>query len=333
MVVFSRPAASSQGRADLTARSAAVLILAVSLLLAGCSIAPVSTSATTSWTPTPTPAPTVTIAPADDLFSPGRAEAVVAQLIAAADGAPIVRLVLDRTRARLTYVDEGDRPRSVIWLAGVVSPSDDGTDLVVASSFDPSRFNLSDVAGLFATAARISGSTERQELQINEYDDGSVYMTITTTPESTTVFFDHTGEMIPRLNLLRDADVAIALDDVLANRLLVVAVGINRGEMLWADVVASPGVLERRMRPALLPMYHAQRRENPSTEQFEVSDLDPEVLATLLRTGPGLLDKAPGSAVTLLVSWPSDSDEPVIKVEVDGDSLLTDLAGVPIVDP
>ncbi len=285
-----------------------------------------SASATASATATPS------LPAAHDLYVPGLAAEVVGQLAEAAAGRPIVRVVLDRTMARLTFVAEGDRPASVVWQAGVITPSDDGTDLVAAVAFDPARFNLSDVAALFSTAAEISGSRERQQLQINEYDHGDVFMTVTTTPESTTVFFDREGSPIPRLDLSVDADIARGLADVLNGRLLVVAVGITESEQVWADLVTSPGVIERRIRPAKMPMYLAQRREEPNGEQFDVSVVDPAVLGNLLRSAALMLEEDADSPVSLQVSQPAGSTVAQIVVDVAGSEVVTDLMGVPVTD-
>ncbi len=151
---------------------------------------------------------------AHDLFAKGLASQVVAELVAAAAGKPVVRVVMDRTQARLTYVDEGDRPRSVVWLAGKITPSDDGTDLVAATSFDPTTVQpVRCGETLFPIAAEVSGSAERQELQINEYDHRQILMTVTTSPESSTVFFDRDG--VPDSATRSDRRLAdIGLNDV-----------------------------------------------------------------------------------------------------------------------
>lgn len=264
-----------------------------------------------------------------DLFTQGRATEVVAQLVAAAEGRPIVRLVLNRTSARLTFVADGERPRSVVWQAGRISPSDDGTDLVAATSFDPLRFNLSDVEGLFATAADVSGSKSRQELQINEYDHGEIYMTVTTTPESSTVFFDRDGVLVPRLRFAVEEDVAIGVADVLAGRLIVIEIGM-KAEQVWADVLASPGVVERRIRPANQPMYLTQRRETPAGGQFEASLVDANLLARLMRVAPDLVGEEPGSPVSLRVVQPDADAQPQIMIDVNGAQVVTDLSGAPL---
>lgn len=308
------------------------------LLVGGCHRTgepPVEPSASTTSSPSQTPTPSASSTlPADhDLLTPGLATTVVAELVEAAEHKPIVRVVLSRTMVRMTFVESGNRPRSVVWQAGEISDSDDGTDLVAATSFDPRLFNLSDVAALFRVAAEVSGSDERQELQINEYDKGQILMTVTTSPESTTVFFDQFGTPIPRLDLAVTSDLALGLADVLAKRALVVAVGINESNQVWADVVASPGVIERRIRPTGLPMYRAQRRESPSGEQFDVSLINPEVLSALRSAAPVIFKAPPDAPVVLTVRQPFDAVEPQIVVEVAGQQLVTDLAGGRIAEP
>lgn len=313
------------------------------ILLVACGHqAPVQTSSPTTPSPTATPSgsgatlanATATPLPvAYDLFTKGRATQVVAQLVAASDGKPVVRLVVDRTRARLTYVDEGDRPRSVVWEAGKISPSDDGTDLVASTSFDPLMFDLSDVETLFQIAATISGSSARQELQIVEYDHGQIYMTVTTTPESSTVFFGRDGVPVARLNLTLADNLATGISDALVDRSLVVEVGVSGSDQVWVDVVLSPGIVERRIRPANQPMYLAQRRETPSGEQFDAALIDPQVLALLMRTAPGLLGEDPAAPVSLRITQPAGASAPRVALQVESAQLITDLAGEPLLEP
>lgn len=311
-------------------------------MLASC--APAGPTAASSLPTAPSSAPTTpsvrpsasgsdALAPEHDLFTPGLAQQVVADLVAAAGWKPVVRVTIDRGQARLTYVDSGDRPASVLWRAGKITPSDDGTDLVAAASFDPTAFELGDIAGLFRQAAEVAGSAARQELQLTEYDHGEVLMTVTTTPESMTVFFDATGQLIPRLDYSQGADIATALAEVTTGRLLVVAVGIDDDQQVWADVVAGPGIVERRFRPANVPMYLAQRRETPASTQFDHALIDPNILGLLLRTGPGLLEQPATAPVTLLVEQPITASEPQISITVNGAELTTDLSGVPVSQP
>lgn len=315
-------------------------VLAVAVALSACSVsAPTRTpSVQTSASALPSPS----AIPADhDLLSPGLAQQVVAELVAAADGKPVVRVVISRTQARLTYIDDGDRPRSMVWIAGIITPSDDGTDLVAATSFNPNTFNLSNIAELFSVAALLSGSVERQELQINEYDHKQVLMTVTTSPESSTVFFDRNGDLIPRLDFSLEENLAAGLESVYGTRMLIQEAGVTidsanpmgTGNQVWADVVTVPGVVERRIRTATVPMFQTQRREAPTNQPFDRSLIDPAVINELIRTAPEQLEQPDATTVTVRVNQPATADEPRITVEAGGAKLVTDLAGTKIDNP
>ncbi|MGI5951598.1 MAG: hypothetical protein ACOX61_07100 [Brooklawnia sp.] len=305
-----------------------LLVALLAMVLAACSNPPVGRPS-----PTPTPTATASHAQPHDLLAPGMAEEVVERLVQAADGRPIVRVIIDRTRAHLTYLGEGDRPASFTWLAGVVSPSDDGTDLALdATSFDPNRFNLSNIAALFQVAGMIAESTSRQQLQITEYDHGQVYMSVTTSPESTTVFFDQDGILIPQLDLTADADIAEGIDAVLDGRVFVVELGFSETEQVWADVLAGAGVLERRIRPLRRPMYLAQRRESPGTQLFDATQLDVAALGRLLRGATIMLEQPPDTPVVIRITQPADAPAPLITIEAGGSQLVTDLSGEPAED-
>lgn len=307
-------------------------------MLSSCAMpSPTAQSSPTTAASTPSASASV-LAAESDLYSPGLAQQVVSELVDATGGEPIVRVVISRTQARVTYIGSGDRPSSMVWSNGVITPSDDGTDLVAATSFDPNTFDLSDIAALFTEAALLSGSNEKQELQINEYDHGQVLMTVTTTPESSTVFFDRDGAPIPRLDLTDDADLAAGLDDVYDTRLLVLQVGVTVsagdtagvGDQVWADVVTTPDMVERRIRTATVPMFLTQRHETPSNQQFDQTLIDPAVIAQLIRTAPVQLEQPDATDVTITVDQPSDADAPQITVAAGGQQMITDLDGVKI---
>lgn len=316
------------------------LALAAALVLSSCAVPTPTRTPSGSASPSPSVSATP-VASEHDLLSPGLAQQVVAQLVEATNGKPVVRVVIARTQVRLTYIDDGDRPRSMVWLGGVITPSDDGTDLVAATSFDPNSFNLSDVAQLFATAAQISGSHDKQELQINEYDHKRILMTVTTSPESSTIFFDRDGALVPRLNLSLENDLAAGLNDVYDTRLFVVEVGVTvdstdpmtSANQAWADVVTTPGVIERRIRTATVPMFATQRRETPSTQQFDRTAINPEVISQLIRTAPLQLEQPDATVISVTVSQPLGADQPRITIEAAGSRLVTDLAGTKIDNP
>lgn len=319
-------------------RRVAVCFLAT--LLAGCgtypsaspdpSPSPVSVSSS-STSPTPLPSWAPSVDPKVDLFIPGQAQQVISGLSDQATG-PIVRVSLTRTSAQVTYVAEGDRPATVTWDSGEVSTGDEGTDLVTATPFDPADFDLSDVAALFTRATEISGSSENQQLQINEYNQGQILITVTTYPETTTVFFTADGTLIPRLDLTDDEDLAKAIADVTRgeapNALIITA-----DQQVAADYQLADGIVERRTRPANGPVYTTRRKEEISPLTFDQDQLDVATLGVIVRTYPGMLSRSKDSPITLNISRRLSDPAPRIRVEVGGEVATLRLDGTRVDEP
>ena len=281
--------------------------------------------------PSPLPSWAPTVDPKVDLFIPGQAQQVVAGLADRAAG-PIVRVAITRTSAQVTYVGEGDRPASVSWDRGEVSTNDEGTDLVTAASFNPADFDLSDVAALFAQAAEISGSSEEQQLQINEYNQGQILITVTTYPETTTVFFTPDGTLIPRLDLTDDEDLATAIADVTKGEAPNTLV-ITPDQQVAADYQLADGIVERRTRPANGPVYTTQRKDEISPLTFDQAQLDVATLGVIIRTYPGMLSRSADSPITLTIARSLSDPAPRIRVEVEGEVAVLRLDGTRVDEP
>lgn len=301
--------------------------------LAGCSAPEVPRGPRPSLTgsPTaPTPSATQSVDARFDLFVPGRAEAVVNELRGAVTGWPIVRLSLTRTSARLTYAAADATPHTLRWQAGLITPGDDGTDLVSATSFDPHDFALGDIAGLFAQAAQVSGSASHQVLQINDFSDGHVLMTITTYPESSTVFFNPDGSLVPILDLSTAEGITAGLADVAKDLGVVRTLGITGGDQIWVEVAVGRGIIERRIRASRVPVYRASRKDENSYIPFEPGLVDPEVLARLVRTGGGLTGGDTQQPADLVIFRPPELSEPLVVLSRGTASLTLDLDGKPL---
>lgn len=298
--------------------------------LTGCStpetpVGPQPSLKPSSTTPAPTPSDAVDAR--FDLFRPGRVTQVIDDLCAAVSDHPIVRVTITRTTASVTYTTKKDEPHTLKWDKGRITPNDEGTDVVSATPFDPHDFNLDDIAALFTQAAEISGSAFQQTLQITNFNGDQLAMTITTYPESITVFFNADGTLVPIIDLTTPEGISIGLADVTTGRSVVRAVGVTSGSQVWADVATDSGVLERRIRPSHVPMYRASRREQNVDIPFEPAKIDPEVIARLVRTGAGLVDGDPHRPTDLTISRPPDESDPVIVISQGTNSTTLSLDG------
>jgi len=297
-----------------------VIIAAVALT--GCTpTLPVKTPTTPSAV-----SPTVSTPP---LSQPGVAVGAVKALVAKAGTNLAIRLAVTDTTASMTYVAD-DKAVTLDWQGGVVAAEDSDITYVGQAIFDVNSFNLADVGAMFAQAAALTGSDAKQELQINEYNTGRVLMTVTTSPESQTIFFRADATIINWLKFDQTAGVAEALRDV-ATGTDVIAVGLN-DQGLYADAKVDSSTIERIVRPAKLPAYTAMRNASSDLTPFDPSTLDAGVLASMLSVKAVTLSGNADPTATWVIDTRDNLGTPTIRLTVGLTTRVYDLAGNDITD-
>lgn len=260
-----------------TALSVTLVATAGGVLLAGCG--GTGSGANGPGTNSPSASASVSAAP---LTSTGQARSAVTALLRAAGTDQAVKVSLTSTRATLTIVRNG-KPATWAWSNGVVAPADsDIEDVEHLATFDPRDYAFDDLAGLFRRAASASGSTSRQQLQIVEYNQGQVLMTVTTDPESATVFFRADGTLVNTVDLGTAAGIAEALRDAVGTHTSVVQVSYDPKAGLSVQVPGSrDGTVDQTTRPPSLPRWTSTLKASTHAA-FDPALVKPEVIATLL---------------------------------------------------
>jgi len=280
--------------------------------------------------PPPTPSPATagtTAARSVNLLNPGAARAGLNQLMVASGGSQAIRVTVTSALATLTYVTQ-DTAHTLQWDSGTITEIDSDVTYVGQTAFSLATFDLDDIGRFFAQAAALTGSSSRQELQINEFNNGRVLMTVTTTPESQTIFFRPDGSIIDWLSFTMAAGIREGLSDVTDGTTEVVAIGLT-DQGLYADVAVSPTVIERRTRPTRLPAYSAQRTATALGPAFDPSLVDPYVVARLLSAAPA--DAArPDTTATMSIDA-REGGPPLIHINVGLASSTYTLAGEQII--
>jgi len=285
-------------------RSRRVLPLTLSLLAA------LLTACGPGVTPSASTDPPGSTPAAPDLTVPGEAQRAVEALQVEARGNPVIRVTVRRSGATLTYVTDGQAV-TLGWTGDAIAPIQSNVTYVDQQSFNPAAFFLDDLGALFRQAADVAGSAVAQELQINEYNPGRVLMTVTTTPESETVFFSPDGTMIPVLDLATAAGLSQAMADTTAGATRVIGLGLD-SEGWWADVRVSATQVEHRVRPAKLPAYTVLRNERNTATPFAPGLADPAVIASLLAEMPQQLGR-PATTITLTMDTRDALGYPVLR--------------------
>lgn len=282
------------------------------LVLAGCQPSPSPTRPLTTARPSPTV----------NLTAKDAALPVLKQLLAASGQRRLIKVELTQTTAQIVVVAHGTA-HTWAWRDGKAQEVDGDTQYVGQASFTLDEFDLSDVKAIFARAAAISGSSSQQQLQIVEYYDGEVYMTVGTSPESATVFFRADGEPIPTLDYTTLAGLTRGLADASLGIRQAQQVGFDRETGVWVDESAGQAGTRRVVRPSRFPARGDRLTIKRTWPTFSPSRVQPDAVFRVLAQ----LDPTGTHKVRVEIDRRDGLSDPTITFVVDGRTLVTDLAG------
>lgn len=297
----------------MTRARRAAAVLTAAFALAACQPQPSPT----------TPAPTASPSPAAlDLTQPGAAQRVLEQLAAAAGTRRLVKADVTADSAQVVAVVD-KTAHTWAWRDGAPVEVDGDTQYIGQAEFSLDDFDLRDVGAIFRRAAALSGSSSRQQLQIVEYYDGAVYLTVGTSPESSTVFFRADGEPIPTLDYTTVAGLRRGLADARLGLTQVQQAGFSRATGVWFDTPAGDAGTRRVVRPARFPArgeLQSTRRDWPT---FSPALVQPEAVQRVVAQ----LDPDASRDVRVEIDRRDGMSDPTMTFTVDGTTMITDLAG------
>ena len=271
--------------------------------------------------PEPLPVPETTSAPVD--LTTDQLREAVEDLMEFAGSTRVINVEITKQEVRLSVV-RGHGARTYAWRSAVVVPIDSDIAYVGQTVFDPRRTLPHDLSDLWKKAADISGSDTGQKLQIVDYDQGAVYMVVTTNPESIPVFFTTAGYLVPTLDVTSALDVTIALREITSDE-PVLRIGIGSQMGVWADIEAGPGQVWRTTRDRQFPVRHQLRAETTQLVSFDprlVSANNVLKAVSEVTTSLGLVN--PSWSVEVRV----DEDQPQLFVTVGTRTVRASLDGV-----
>ncbi len=214
-----------------------------------------------------TPAPSPSATPLD-LTLPGAATTMLRRLIAAAGSNQLLQVEVTATDAAITVLRDG-KPVTWAWRDLQLQQVDSDVLNVDQDSFTLDQFQLDDLGHLFSVAALIADSAEGQELQIVDSSSGEVMMSVSTLPESRTVFFYPDGRLLPKLDYDSESGVASGLKDAIGARDQALAIGVKSDVGAYLDYAGTgEKVTVRRLRPASVPITIIERSERTDNASF-----------------------------------------------------------------
>ncbi len=259
---------------------------------------------------------------------------MVARLLAAAGGGdPIMVEVTEHTATVSVLRHDSTEPVTWAYRDAVVQQVDSDLQYVDQASFAVGDFDFSDLGRLFRVAAAVSGSTEQQTLQIVDYSGGRVVMTVTTNPESRTVFFNPDGSLLAELDYHTAEGVADGLAVVLEDRIAVQRVGVDSETGAWVEYRGPDASTVHRRRPAKVPLTTISRDEVLPLTGFAAGIVDPAAIWRVVEREPDETTPMDELAWSVVIEDRTESGTPRMYFSIGAEAIVTDLAGRRISEP
>jgi hypothetical protein len=304
-------------------RRAAIIGWVLAVALAGCVPAPTSTP-TTASSPSATPAD-------PDFTEPGAAASMVESLLTDAGSRQALMIEITEDSVQVSVLAADGKP--VTWAHRDGKSAEVPSDLayVDQATFDVSKFNISDVGGLFRAAASMSGSEEQQSLTIVDYSGGEVTMSVSTFPESRTVFFTANGALLDVLNFDAPGGIASGIKEAVGLQLTVYSVTVQSDQGAWADYPGDEeGTTVRRTRTAKVPVTTNVRNETPDLPTFVSARVRPDVIWKVVDGIRGTAGIAEDAKWSVVIDDREKTGTPRMYFTIGSTSLTTDLNGAVI---
>jgi hypothetical protein len=289
------------------------------LILTGCVPAMADTAPTSSASTTPA---------GPDFTDPGLAADTVDSLLTEAGSRRLLMVEITQDSVQVSVLAADGKP--VTWAhrdgKSEAVPSD--LAYVDQATFDISAFSISDVGALFRAAAAMSGSDEHQSLTIVDYSGGQVMMSVSTLPESRTVFFNPDGSLLDLLNFDTRGGVAEGITEATAHRLSLYSVTVQSDQGVWADYPGDEdGVTVRRTRTAKVPVTANIRNQTTDLPVFLGARIHSDAIWKVVDSVRGTEAIPEDTKWNVVIDDRERTGNPRMYFSVGAKNLVTDLNG------
>jgi len=290
----------------------------------------------TGCVPAPTSTPTTASSPAStpadpDFTEPGAAASTVTSLLTDAGSERALMVEIAKDSVQVSVLSAEGKP--VTWAHRDGKSAEVPSDLayVDQATFDVSRFNISNVGGLFRAAASMSGSEEDQSLTIVDYSGGEVVMSVSTLPESRTVFFNPDGSLLEPLNFDAPGGIVNGIKEAIGLQLTVYSVTVQSDQGAWADYPGEKeGTTVRRTRTAKVPVTTNIRNETSSLQVFLAARIHPDAVWKIVDAVRGTAGVPEDAKWSVVIEDRDHTGVPRMYFTIGPTSVTTDLTGTVI---
>lgn len=251
----------------------------------------------------------------------GGAATVVAKLHELSGLRPALKLDISDAEVTLIVLDRNKTARGYRWSDGLIEAAETDVQYLGQTIFWPTDFAVDNVQLIFDNAALLGTSSSGQNLQVVEYRPGQVLMSVSTTPESATIFFRPDGSVFRSLGTTAVADIREGISAVTAGTRTVYSIGFTPQLGYYSELPVDGDATERRSRMENRPTYYAQRTGQSASETFDPELVDPTALAKTIAS------YSTGEGCTVEIDNRFKRVQPVISYQCDGQTYYSDLKG------
>lgn len=330
-----------------TARNA--ITGAAILLLAGCSLGAFpagpsqnpspspSSSPTAAASPTvsasvePSPTPSATGSSGAKLPQPFKMDAplgegtsaaeVIEQLMAVSGKRPALKLDVTSSQATLTVLEEDESVSSFRWANGVIDITTSDFQYLGQATFSPEDYPLESIGRMF-DIADLRGVRGELVYQVQEYRAGDVVQTVSSLPESSTVFFEQDGSAIPSLDGSHTADILAGHEAVVRPGEELVSFGYSPERGFHSESLTVDDRITRT-RTGGIPTVEAARPRTGSREGFDPALVDPMIVAQALQAQRA----TPDELCAFDIAMDEKHNAPLVEIRCGEETSLVDLKG------
>ncbi|WP_297739960.1 hypothetical protein [uncultured Tessaracoccus sp.] len=234
---------------------------------------------------------------------------------------PALKLDVTPTSATLIALGADDKPIAYQWSNGTLDAATTDFQYLQQNTFSPADFPLDKLGTMFQHAERL-GVKGQLVYQIQEYGRAAITQSISSRPETVTVFFLSDATPVPTIGVTLPSDVAAGLAAVTAGDQYITQFGFSKERGYWAFAIDGDEVVTR-IRKDHVPTFETRKESTTEELRFKASRIDP-VSAVLAMSNAR---KNAQDACELIVSQPPASPEPIMTIRCGSGTVRTDLAG------
>lgn len=194
------------------------------------------------------------------------------------------------------------------------------------ATFDVKSFNFTQIGALFRAAAGQSGSDANQTLTIVDYSGGRVMMTVSTQPETRTVFFNPNGSLMEVLDFDTAGGIRRGIVEAIGTRTSITSLAIVPDQAIWIEYPGRRDTTVRRARAAKLPVVTSVR-SGDNLPSFSTSLVNPSAIWRVLEKARGTAGIDSNSAWSVTIDDRAKRGQPRMYFTFGFKVIVTDMSG------